>query len=256
MKLPTPLLSVCFKSTDEGHLYSVDGRDTYYPGVTTILSSCIAKRALVPWAAKLTAKKFREKVEWLVDKDTRPSVEHFQRITVLDLDYWEKEAAKAPFAERDKAGEMGTDVHSQIDLFLTEGQKPSDSPSFDNFLKWYEKSGLTFLAGDTPVVSLGMGYGGRPDALFVDENQRIVLVDIKTGKGVYGEAFIQMGGYAEALMETYGIIPHRMIVLHVRPEQTKVYECHNPFLARKAWKSVKTLYDDLKEINTLMEAVK
>lgn len=244
MKLPEPLLRVVFKDTEDGHFYSVDGKDMLYPGVTTILR-ILGKPALVPWAAKLAASSFRKRLDAFMKNG--------KSVELSEFDAWEKEAAKAPFAERDKAAEKGTDVHSHIDNFLTKGWQPVGVPSFDNFLKWYGESGLTFLAGDTPVVSENMAYGGRLDALFIDKNQRLILVDVKTGKGVYGEALIQMGGYAEALIETYGIKPLRMIVLHVRPEQTKVYEFNNPVFAIKAWRSVKTMYDDLQIINKMME---
>lgn len=224
MKLPDPILKVEFVDSDDGHLYRVDGKDLIVPGVTTILR-ILGKPALVPWAAKKAAEAFLARV----DEEMPKLIDG--KIKEIAFDEIAKWAAGAPNRERDTAGAKGTDVHAVIENHLHGIELSPEfnvlSPvgkSFNNFRKWELENSWKVIVGDTPLISLDMGYGGRMDGLFLDEKERIVLVDFKTAKGVYPDNFVQLGGYSLALMETYGIRPHRCGVLHIRPEKCEWHE--------------------------------
>lgn len=239
VKLPAPLINVIFKDTEEGHFYSVDGKDVMMPGVTTVLK-VLGKPALVPWAAKCAAKAFGEKIkkEGRLPNDSK------------ELEDWIKEASKAPTKERNAAGENGTNIHKSIDEYLS--GKPSSEP-INHFVDWERACKWTFVAGDTPVASVKHLYGGRLDSLFRDEQDRLVLVDFKTSKGVYPDHLIQVGAYSMAFEETYGLKVSRAGILHIRPGGVKWIECKNLKAAETAWVNVRNLYELLNQLSKQME---
>lgn len=237
-----PFIKVEYKDTEDGHFYGVDGENTYFPGATTILK-VLGKQALVPWAAKKTAEAY---TDMILKAKGEPNLEKI-----------EKEAQKAPFKERDKAGDHGTNVHNLIDEFLKNGVMPKEKDSsFEEFLKWYRSTDMRFLLGDTPVISVNYGFGGKLDALFVDKKDRIVLVDFKTSKGIYDSHFIQLGAYATALEETYGLHAHQIGILHIRPNFCKWYETTERLIFKQTFLDVLSVYKKMNEIQKIMEGIK
>lgn len=111
---------------------------------------------------------------------------------------------------RDQAGDTGTLVHYLI-LSALKGEKPdlsmyspqelatSVSP-MSKFEEWRAGHILEPILLETPLVSEKYRFGGTPD-FYGGIDGKLTLLDFKTGKDVYQEAFYQMAAYKELLIE-------------------------------------------------------
>ena len=66
------------------------------------------------------------------------------------------------------------------------------------YAAWWKASGWRLRLSEAMLVNPMMGYGGTLDLLAYDRDGRTVLADIKTGKGVYQEAVLQLTAYGMA----------------------------------------------------------
>ena len=143
------------------------------PSVTTYLS-VLNKPALVAWA-------------W--------------QLGVQGLDYRKV---------RDQAGDTGTLVHYLI-LCQLKGEEPdlsyytpqdlaSASSPMNKFNEWLKGKDIKPILLETPLVSEIWNFGGMPDFYGVVDGS-LMLLDFKTGKEVYQEAFCQVAAYKRLLEE-------------------------------------------------------
>ncbi|MDO5865993.1 MULTISPECIES: hypothetical protein [Paenarthrobacter] len=199
------------KFSHEGHRYTLDGKRP--TSVTTILGGAIPKPALPYWAANQAA-------QYAIDNPGAP----YDTIR------------KAPWDVRDKAAERGTAVHA-----LAEALHNGEDITFDDELAGYIDGYLDFLDrfGVEPVLSEcnvgirniypGKNVAGRFDLLARIpklHGDKVVMIDLKTAKGVYGETKLQTAAYSKADFyttdadgETELELPHieATYVAHVTP---------------------------------------
>jgi len=108
-------------------------------------------------------------------------------------------------AVRDAAADIGTIAHARIEAHLrgmdfdetglsTEALDKS-ATSFLRFLEWWDRSNLSVEATEVQMVSELWQVGGTADIVALRGDRRI-LVDIKTGKGIYREHRMQVAAYA------------------------------------------------------------
>lgn len=125
--------------------------------------------------------------------------------------FWEQGLAGLDcWATRDVAGDTGTLVHYLIHCMLT-GEEPNldeYSPEeiaattcpMKKFEDWIGQHELSPILMETPLVSEEYQYGGMPD-FYGKVDGVLTLLDYKTGKGVYQEAFYQVAAYKQLLEE-------------------------------------------------------
>jgi hypothetical protein len=168
----------------KGHSYYLDG--VKVPGVTTVTGN-LPKRALIDWAGRVTA-------EYAVDHwDELSAQPHSARLNTL---------TRARYAASSSAALRGTQIHSlgerislgeQVDA----GEHQSEVEAYARFLDRWQ---VEVLATETPCASTAWGFAGTADAWAIFHagqyaGQR-VLLDIKTGRGVYDETALQLTAYA------------------------------------------------------------
>lgn len=191
-----------YEFVEKGHKHLLDGKPL--TGVTTVLG-ILNKPALLPWASKMA-------VEYIYEHSRiNPELESERHVMESVL-----EEAKTAYAKkRDKAGEMGTDIHAKLETCIkyaitkTEGviveqafnSEEAEIPQIAEFLKWAK--GKKFLASEIHLFSKPMFVGGICDIVY-EENGKKYLADIKTGSGIYAEMFWQMGGY-HLMIEEMGL---------------------------------------------------
>jgi hypothetical protein len=111
---------------------------------------------------------------------------------------------------RDAAGRVGTLAHHLIACHLN-CQKPSASvfsPAevdkagicFRKYLAWEKENPLTPVMIEEPLASETFKYGGTPD-LLAEINGEFILLDFKTGGGIYDSYFCQLAAYRKLLEE-------------------------------------------------------
>jgi len=178
---------------------------TRVPGVTTILG-VLAKPALIHWAWKLGCE----------GKDYRK--------------------------ERDQKADIGTMAHAMIMCHL-KGEKFDDSDyskndidkaenAFIKYLNWEKEHPFTAITVEKEMVSEKYRFGGTAD-LIAKSNGDIILVDYKTGKGIYPEMAYQLAAYKYLAMEQGHEIANARILRIGRDESEGFEEKVFPDLGRE-----------------------
>lgn len=197
--------NVTKQTTKSGRFYEINGQRL--PSVTTILQA-INKPALIQWAAKEERLMTIEAAADLYDDiHGTPRMGRATFIATLDARIGKTKAHQKLLA---KGSEIGTQVHSLIEWNLRRllGQKVGPEPkvedkaqwAFMSWQDWAQKVTLKPLLIEQQVFSLTHGYAGTMDLLAEVEGV-VTLIDWKTGKAVYPEAFLQSAAYQVALTE-------------------------------------------------------
>lgn len=180
-----------------------------FPGVTGYLG-VINKPALIPWA--------RNEALACVERALLLRLENEYGIELNGEIIREiiAEAKKRPDKIKDDAADLGTLVHKYIDQII-QGEMPPDltpemEPAVAAFIEWWQKSKIELVRGDTKVASIIHKYGGSLDALGRLDGEYVIL-DWKTGNGIYNEYALQVAAYANALWESYGIVCKRGFII-------------------------------------------
>lgn len=177
--------------------------------------------------------------------------EAFSRMA--DVDTAIKAYQSAAFKQRDKAADVGSDVHAVCEALAGDRDIPSyraeARPFVDQFLKAVSALDIEPVEVERSVWSETYVYGGTFD-LMADVAGVRTLIDLKTGKGVYAEAAWQLAGLNACEVYADDGEPfrpaERLAVLHLTPESWALHEVDDPALAlttflglRQAWDGVK-----------------
>jgi len=216
MILPKPRYAVDLIAENDKHNYSIDGNQTYLPGVTGILDMA-SKPALVAWSAKTTALYMAQIIRKAQDLQ-KANLALPRYLSARFIDTLVLRAKRQPHFAKVKAGEIGSAAHALIDQHITGKTAISTMGSMPTVMKsyllWREKEKLKVVGGDLKVASLKYGYGGSLDVLLQDENGALVIGDFKTSNYIFDTYAAQVASYAMALVETYGLkeVPRGVIV--------------------------------------------
>ena len=133
---------------------------------------------------------------------------------------------------KDQAGDIGTLVHYLI-LCDLQGKEPdlSDcSPnerrlvesSLSKYQVWKNGQVIEPILMETPLVSETYKFGGTPD-FYGKIDDKLTLLDFKTGKAIYSEAFYQVSAYKK-LLEEYGYGVEQVKVLRIGKSDDEGFE--------------------------------
>jgi|TARA_Y100000296_G_C5176928_1_gene260642 hypothetical protein len=224
----------------KNHTYTIDGKKL--TGVTTILS-VISKPALISWSANCAVDYIDAKLPVKRDKNTlKVDADDFKSIL--------EQARKAHTVKRDKAGDIGTLVHKQIEKWIN--GEPIDKMTlqaqkmFRNFTNWATENKVKFLASERQVYSEKHFFAGTYDFLCKMDG-KIFLGDIKTGSRIYPEHLAQCAAYqiCEEEMNETKINGH--IIVNLKKDgtiQTKTNYDFNGY--KKMFLSALVIYRQLK----------
>jgi len=153
-----------------------DKAGTRLPSVTTILSRFKESGGLLYWANQ------------------------------AGLDGKTLEQARAP------AATAGTMAHDLVEAHINTRPLPdlSGDPeiiakaraAYETFLKWMDGNKITIRHTEVSLVSETHKYGGRLDAVGLNNNE-LVLLDWKTSNAVYADYILQLAGYKVLWEENY-----------------------------------------------------
>jgi hypothetical protein len=166
-----------------GHSYLIDGRDA--PGVTTILQA-LAKPALIEWAANTTAEYAID--HWSDLLDMTPSA----RLATLKGARWgeNRRAIRRGLSVHHLAWQLAAGVEVEI---------PDDlAGPVESYVRFLDEWNPTPILSESVVASRRFRYCGTLDLLARTPDGRVWLLDVKTGKGIYGETGLQLAAYARA----------------------------------------------------------
>lgn len=160
-------------SKTHAHIQYIHANGNRVPGVTTILD-ILSKPALVIWANKLglqgiDSTRFKDKMAD-IGTITHLRILHYLKKTLPDLS-----------------------EYSQADI------KTSDNCML-SFYEWEKSHRLEPVCVEVPLTSDKYGFGGTPDFIGL-VNDRLEIVDFKTGSGIYGSAYYQVAAYRQLASE-------------------------------------------------------
>ena len=179
------------KDEKRGNFYWIDKEP--YVSVTQVLKA-IDKPALRYW--------FGKEVYYAMVKDPTMA---------------EQEALSAPYKTSGKAKIRGSTIHSIVEAYKSSGAVVDTVPEelrgyAQAFYKWVKDNQVKIDENERTVVSKTHKYAGTLDLLISRVDDRWI-VDVKTGKDIYQEAFLQLSAYKHALEEDSGLKIERMGVL-------------------------------------------
>jgi hypothetical protein len=204
---------------EDGMRYSYRGR--VFPSVTTIISGGTPKPALTPWAAKMTA-------QWCAD-----NLEEFTRLCEQDKNDAVQIAKQAPWKASNKAAVRGSHLHSAAEAHAKGEELPKVPKEAEgmvrSFLRFVDEYEPTPILTEVKVYNLKYDYAGTLDAIVEIDGQNILL-DYKTGKGIWPEVGLQLAAYrfAEFYLDDDGKkhdLPRidGVGVVHIRPRSYAYY---------------------------------
>lgn len=207
-----------FTFRESDHSYWLDGQKM--TGVTTVLG-VVAKPALIGWAANEAARYIEGETMIAFGDGQEFSPETFKEIC--------DNGRKAHTQIKDKAGDSGKKAHSLIEEYIKEAINDKrgylsleqiDNEQINQFIKWAVDNEVRFLESEKVMYHPEWFVGGTADFVCEIDGKKYVG-DLKTGKGVYYEAFAQCAAY-RAMLEHMGEKEfHGSIVVHV-PQQGKL----------------------------------
>jgi Fe-S cluster biosynthesis and repair protein YggX len=158
--------------------YKINGQKV--PGVTTIAGRFKDSGALLWWAFDQGKCAERGEISSLYDK-------------------------------RDKAADAGTLAHMMVENYINDknvlpslDQYPSEisneifeqaKQGFKNYKHWSENNKMIIVEQELELLSEKYMFGGCPDAIAYDSENRLCLLDWKTSNGVYPDYIIQLAAY-------------------------------------------------------------
>ncbi|MBC7238508.1 MAG: PD-(D/E)XK nuclease family protein [Chloroflexi bacterium] len=194
---------------------------------------------------------------WL---DGQPYVSVTEVLGVLDkpgLRYWfgqevwramaanpslsEREALAAPFQIVDDARARGQTIHSIVEAYkhtrkYIEGIPEKYRGYAQAFYRWTQDHGVEIVEHERTVVSRKYRYAGTLDLLVrLNGGELPIIVDCKTGKDIYQEAFLQLAAYRQALKEGGQEVAGTAVLLLQEDGSFKYQfserDCFRPFFA-------------------------
>lgn len=203
-------------------------------GVTTIMGAVLNKPALLPWAYTQGLENY--------DRITRRVLQlcgAYTDVAAIGLINQIKEEIQnfqvgKLYDKRDKAAEAGTLGHRLVECDIRGLPKPQkkDYPTeiwdkaqggFGSYKDWKSRTKFKLIHSEIPLVSEKYKFGGCLDIGGAVTD--LELIDLKTGKGVYPNMFIQLGGYGILWNENH---PDNQItgynILNIHPDASFMHE--------------------------------
>jgi len=227
------------------HRYTFEGKT--YPGVTGILKVIDKSDALMSWAARNTAEAAIA-LRMPPEGGTQPAGSDglWKLLESVGQEGTIKALTSRSSWKRDEAAQLGSDVHDLADRFIR-GERDLVIPEnvakhVHGYAEWWQASGWTLRTSEAMIVHPVGGYGGTLDLLCRDRDGKTVLADIKTGKGVYSEAVLQLTAYGDAplIQDQEGRLFNmpaidRYAILHVTADGVREIEVPIGALEKVAW---------------------
>ncbi len=197
----TSLTAIADRQTrwDRARFYRING--CQFPSVTTVLE-IIAKPALGPWYAKEERRYFETAMLEVLSKPGARDPE-----CVLAAVAEAASGAKAADREKQKAATIGSAVHAGIEWEVRTrlGEDAGPPPilpdpaawAVESWKDWARSVALEPLAVERTVYCEDCGYAGTLD-LYARVKGIPTVLDWKSGRAIYPEAFLQNVAYRHA----------------------------------------------------------
>lgn len=108
------------------------------------------------------------------------------------------------YDKRDEAADAGTLAHSMVERYIEDGTRlviPDNEvgkqaeQGFKNYLQWEENNRIKIVKQEMEMVSEKYQFGGCPDALGIDNQNNLCILDWKNSNAIYQDYLIQLAAY-------------------------------------------------------------
>ena len=190
---------IILKYNDDKHMYYVN--DKKVDSVTGICGRGIPKPQLINWLVATPLNEVKRLINEKLDNNEPLDRAGLERIF--------KTAKEKTNKIKEDAGLVGTVVHGLIEDFLKGKDIPKQSdPAVVNcwnlFLDWWNKQEYEVVELEKKIYSKKYNYAGTLDLVVKDKKGNLVLIDIKTSKGIFINMVHQVHGYKLAYEEQTG----------------------------------------------------
>lgn len=177
---------------------------------------------------------------WIVSQHIEGAIDVLPQMEGAALDDAKRAVRKAGSAKRDRAADLGIRVHASTAAGIVPALAPPDeAPYIAQYQHWLDTETPRVLLSERQVFNLRLGYGGSFDLLILDRHGRYVLVDIKTGDGLYLDHVLQLLGYTLAdFVGEDDIVDHKATDLLMQVEAIALLK-----LAPSGWEYVEVEAD-------------
>jgi len=234
--------------TENGRYYTDPAGGPDLVSVTNVLGTSVAKRALMPWAVKVT-------VEWMLENRVQ-----IVRRAVVDRAGLVRDLKAVHRDVSEHAADLGTRVHNRAQARVLGAPFPADlevEPYARQLDKFFAEWGVDFdrdvVATEITCVHRRLGYAGTADLMIwlptgPGGKRELWLIDYKTSatrsaKSVYPEYAQQLAAlrYCETVLlpdDTDGEMPaiERTAVLNLRQRSRALVEMPGDRDAHRAFR--------------------
>lgn len=214
----TPLLTIGEPPRDPFYRYRWQGRDL--PSWSTLRATAGIKPQVHAWA-----------LDGMADKAIELASTLGRAAVIGDAAAlgWARERLwDAAVESQGRRADLGTRVHLATHDG-THSDEPDVAPFVAQYAHWKYATSADIVASEFEVYDLTVGYGGTADRLVLLPDGGLWLVDLKTGRNLWGEHALQLTAYAMAefvgrddtIDERLTALLHRLTgvaVLHLRPD--------------------------------------
>lgn len=156
------------------------------------------------------------------------------RAMIKDPTLGERDALSLPYRESDKAKSRGSTVHSIVEAYKQSGTVIEGIPEeFEGYAKafysWIKDNDVEIKEQEKTVISKEHGYAGTLDIFGSVKGGGNWIIDVKTGKSIYPEAWLQLSAY-KAAMEENGHKVDEIAVLLLKENGKYSFEQGDPHL--------------------------
>ena len=134
--------------------------------------------------------------------------------------YWACEQGKAIergeisslYDKRDAAADAGTLAHEMVEAYINGDSLPilpdteigkQAKQGFENYIEWADNNRIKVIKQEMEMTSELYQFGGCPDAMGIDNQGRLCILDWKTSNGVYPDYLIQLAAYRQLWIENH-----------------------------------------------------
>lgn len=196
-------------TTSKGGSRFYSWRNEQYWSVTTIIGGGVPKPALLPWGIKMVAEAAvskRAAVEAMVATCETPE-DCAKGIFCPVCDEAVRWLKGSPYAKRDAAADLGTEIHQAAEAYALGKPFPpwpvTIRPYMTSYVQFLEDFTPTFTATEASVYNRTQKYAGTLDAIAtltlpLKYEPGSYILDTKSGKGIYPEIGLQLAAYRNA----------------------------------------------------------
>lgn len=211
---------------EKNHIYSVNEKQVY--GVTSI-TGILGKPALIYWAVN-------QAINFL-----KLNLVPGKALDEVQIKQLLENARIAHTKTKNTAADVGTMIHDWVAQYvkaISEKKEPPKRPvnkemkaAIDGFFRWAKESQLKIIRSEQKVYHDKWQYAGTLDLEGIVNGKR-AIIDLKTGKSLYPEAFLQASAYLKAReQETGKEYPGGVIIVRLSKRVEEGEKIVEPFEA-------------------------